>query len=1222
MGKRLLFGILILMLVVAGCAQSPAETPAPELLKVIGQVGGPTRAVAVQENYAYVGVGLRLVALDVSTPTVLQEVGATQPFEGFVEDVAVSGNIAYVAAGGAGLYLVDISNPVQPTMVGVYDTAGYAEGVAVSGQYGYVADGPSGLCVVDISDPTCPTEVGTAYSLNYAFDVVVEGRYAYLAAAGAGLLVADVSDPTHPVEVGSLDTPGYAYGLTVSGSTAYIADGWGGLRLVDISAPTAPAEVGFYDTPGWAFDVGIADNTAYVADAVEGLRVVDVSDRTSPGELGSYEFHRNNDASLASDLAISGALVYVADLSQGLHVLDVSDPAQPTQVGVYSPMGYADDVAVVGDYTCVAAGPYGLRVIDISNPSHPREVGGYDTHDYALSIDAVGNYAYVGGNGLHIVDISNPSHPSLASFHTWEVGGHAMDVVVRGGIAYIADEYGIRLIDVSNPYSPVELGSLDFAHGDFAAATNATWGVDAFGDLAYVTHGTEGLKIVDVSNPCSPAVVGVYRPSTVGKLLGVEIAGNFAYVTDHPRLHVVDISDSKNPTEAGFYDMPTVAERVVFADSTLYAANGAAGLVALDVSRPHRPTLMGSRSLPGYALGLTVSGHYGYVADGEGGLFILERTPNSETAGKMSNIGHQLATAPKEAITVSLDQAVARTEATTFRLAHPAHNASVADNQLWSLAARLPQPPPDADDVDSLSTTIWTVTSAADSGPGTLRWCLENARSGDTIIFDPAVFPPESPVTISLTSGLPCLSQGNITIDASNAGVILDGSDTPPGTSGLDIKFSSHNVIQGLQILHFPGNGVLISGAYNTIGGGRTKGRGLLGEGNLISGNGSAGVDVGGASAVGNRVIGNFIGTDLTGRYALGNQATGVFISGAYNTIGGMTAAERNVISGNERAEVGLTGANGNRVIGNYIGTDASGSVNLGISWFAVGMELGTFNNVIQGNLISTNGSCGIMISDWGSWCNEVIGNFIGVDATGTVPLGGTASGVGVNASFNKIGGMTAKERNVISGNQGNGIKVGWLRTTDAIIIGNFIGTDVSGTRAIGNVEAGVVLSEGTRHSFIGGTTEGERNVISGNGRDAVRLDSIGVEYNFVAGNYIGTDVSGAMALPNQGTGIKLEDAEHNVIQGNLISGSEMEGISLGKGAGNNLVHHNNFIRNAQNSFDEVGTNLWDYSGEGNYWSDYKGKDGNWDGIGDTRYEIPGGAGAKDSYPLMEPFGR
>ena len=136
--------------------------------QVVGQVGGPTQAVAVQGNYAYVGISLRLIVLDMTDPATPTEVGATTPFPYFVEDIAVSGTRAYVAAGGAGLRVVDVSDPANPVEIGAWDSPGYAEGVAAAGNTVYLADGPYGLRVVDVSDPAHPIPVGAAYDMNYA----------------------------------------------------------------------------------------------------------------------------------------------------------------------------------------------------------------------------------------------------------------------------------------------------------------------------------------------------------------------------------------------------------------------------------------------------------------------------------------------------------------------------------------------------------------------------------------------------------------------------------------------------------------------------------------------------------------------------------------------------------------------------------------------------------------------------------------------------------------------------------------------------------------------------------------------------------------------------------------------------------------------------------------------------------------------------------------------
>jgi hypothetical protein len=182
---------------------------------------------------------------------------------------------------------------------------------------------------------------------------------------------------------------------------------------------------------------------------------------------------------------------------------------------------------------------------------------------------------------------------------------------------------------------------------------------------------------------------------------------------------------------------------------------------------------------------------------------------------------------------------------------------------------------------------IRIVASTADSGPGTLRQALLDAQSGDIITFDPLVFPPSAPVTISLISSLPHINQGNLTIDASNAGVILDGSQAGgEWTAGIGIV-SEHNVIRGLQVIHFTGPGIQLdpTANFNTVGGDRNVGNGPLGQGNLFSDN-SDGIAIFGASD--NTILGNLIGTDVSGTAPLANRTAGIFIEegGKRNVIG------------------------------------------------------------------------------------------------------------------------------------------------------------------------------------------------------------------------------------------------------------------------------------------------------------------------------------------------
>jgi len=106
--------------------------------------------------------------------------------------------------------------------------------------------------------------------------------------------------------------------------------------------------------------------------------------------------------------------------------------------------------------------------------------------------------------------------------------------------------------------------------------------------------------------------------------------------------------------------------------------------------------------------------------------------------------------------------------------------------------------------------------------------------------------------------------------------------------------------------------------------------------------------------------------------------------------------------------------------------------------------------------------------------------------------------------------------------------------------------------------------------------------------------------------------------IENGTFGIFIDNASDNTIKENNISNNSNTGIYVSPFSKNNTIYHNNFINNTQNAYDES-VNYWDFENEGNYWSDYKGTDDDYDNIGDTSYNITGGEN-KDHYPLMEPY--
>ena len=144
MNKKPMLSFMIITFLLIGCAKKPEGKSSPTLipiktiiptlnpapdsspLKIVGQIGGSTRVVEVQGNYAYAGVGYRLTILDITDLNTPREIGTTVPFEGQILDIAVSSDFAYIAAGGGGFYIVDLSDPAQPGVISRYDTPGYA----------------------------------------------------------------------------------------------------------------------------------------------------------------------------------------------------------------------------------------------------------------------------------------------------------------------------------------------------------------------------------------------------------------------------------------------------------------------------------------------------------------------------------------------------------------------------------------------------------------------------------------------------------------------------------------------------------------------------------------------------------------------------------------------------------------------------------------------------------------------------------------------------------------------------------------------------------------------------------------------------------------------------------------------------------------------------------------------------------------------------------------
>jgi parallel beta-helix repeat protein len=256
------------------------------------------------------------------------------------------------------------------------------------------------------------------------------------------------------------------------------------------------------------------------------------------------------------------------------------------------------------------------------------------------------------------------------------------------------------------------------------------------------------------------------------------------------------------------------------------------------------------------------------------------------------------------------------------------------------------------------------------------------------------------------------------------------------------------------------------------------------------------------------------------------------------------------------------------KIVGNYVGT--LDGVNAAGNQQGIFADTGSSDIQIGGsdpndrNLVSGNQYAGV---DLLLGSGTVQGNYIGTDWTGTAPLPNTY-GIAIEADGSHVGGTAAGEGNLISGNTTYGI---FIMSANNVVEGNLIGTDYTGTAALGNGLFGIdIKNEVSTNNTIGGTTAGSRNVISGQtaaGAVGIEIDH-GAANNTIQGNYIGTNVTGTSALPNASSGIVIKDSSGTHIGGttagarNVISGNGVHGVHT-LNAPNTLIEGNYVGTNA-----------------------------------------------------------
>lgn len=464
--------------------------------------------------------------------------------------------------------------------------------------------------------------------------------------------------------------------------------------------------------------------------------------------------------------------------------------------------------------------------------------------------------------------------------------------------------------------------------------------------------------------------------------------------------------------------------------------------------------------------------------------------------------------------------------------------------------------------INNLESANYIVSNTSDSGVGSLRYALQmclTAEGPHLISFNIPTTDNGYDATagvwvINPSSDLPLIMKGGVTIDGTTqtafAGdtnllgpeIVIDGNGNRD--YGLRFMNAGNAVVKGINIRRF------------------TKGMQFYNSPNSC-------------------VKGCYIGTNHTGSEIMANDIGLEFISNSDDAIiGDSSPSERNIVSGNQHIGIRLLDVKRCKVIGNYIGTDRTGTVALP-NYDGMSLEGAVQQCIIggtepgEGNLISGNTDYGLPLFGAGATQNVIIGNFIGTDVTGTEAIGNTYGVLFDDGSFgNRVGGESDSERNIISGNVGYGVFFYNNGTNSNVLRNNYIGTDVNGTAAVPNT-AGIIIDGISYNNII------DRNIISGNLQSGIGINITGSDENVITRNFIGIDVIGN-PLPNGMDGIRISQGPRRTKIGgttdeaNVIANNGGCGVYItNDNCTENLISCNSFYGNGSLAIDlfEPGVN-------------------------------------------------
>ena len=626
---------------------------------IAGQMGGTVNALAMDGNIVYLGVGPRLVTVDIGNPAAPRFLWQSEILSGMVGAIAIQSGLAYVGAGND-FYIYNMIDPANPVRV-------------------------SSLNAFDESEHVSWLEIFLADHIAYTISFV---NYF----SSKRLMAFEVSDSTRPSVVGVRELP-QGSGSTVNGNILYLAAGGGAfdnssvgvLQLVDTANfERIISEIAL--DGAWSYQIAVSGNIVYVienrlTEDPDVLLVLDVSNPAQPREVARQQMMIIK--SINEIVATDNALILLGhSWPEGacpplLYVIDITSPATPGEPLEYDPQSCIGHFRLAGD-TLLAINDIELQVFNVSDLENITLTNKFspppvfkDVQGIALNQDLAYIFSTAGGAKLHVLEMTRSSPVPLSEVS--DMGPHYdigfQGLYVRGDILFmqiqalmigfdirqatdprrITNEFfstdnwtapakagntlykaaidGVEIVDTGDLDNPIVTKTISL-DGLFVTALSATEGrLLVFSQNVENPEEGRQLQIFDISNPFEPIEVGRFIPAF--DIWAFTVAGDMIYAAvsegEQHILYLIDISDPAHPAEEGRFTLPKAAGGLIARGEILYMMMTdmhSNEIWALNVSDRSHLYLAGQHPLP--AGDFTIDGDRIYLAAGNAGLYIVQ----------------------------------------------------------------------------------------------------------------------------------------------------------------------------------------------------------------------------------------------------------------------------------------------------------------------------------------------------------------------------------------------------------------------------------------------------------------------------------------------------------------------------------------------------------------------------------------------------------------------